>query len=145
MLLPPCLDDYVSKDNPVCALDAFVDTLDLQKLGFEHAKANSGIGQPAFDPALLLKLYLYGTQEGVQFAPARRRDAAQCGSDGTVPGRLSKSSTFTASDATVGRVVGKVPADVNRQMAAHRPEEANAPVCDRGLDSDRERGPVRGQ
>ena len=66
MLLPPCLDDYVSKNNPVCALDAFVDTLDVQELGFEHAKANNGIGQPAFNPALLLKLYLYGTQEGVR-------------------------------------------------------------------------------
>ena len=66
MLLPPCLDDYVSKNNLVCALDAFVDTLDVQELGFEHAKANNGIGQPAFNPALLLKLYLYGTQEGVR-------------------------------------------------------------------------------
>ena len=66
MLLPPCLDDYVSKNNPVCALDAFVDTLDVQELGFEHAKANNGIGQPAFNPALLLKLYLYGYQEGVR-------------------------------------------------------------------------------
>ena len=66
MLLPLCLDDYVSKDNPVCALDACVDTLDLQELGFEPTEANSGIGQPAFDPALLLKLYLYGTQHRVR-------------------------------------------------------------------------------
>ena len=65
MLLPPCLDDYVSEHNPVRAIDAFVDTLDLRALGFEHAKANSGAGQPAFNPALLLKLYLYGTQRGV--------------------------------------------------------------------------------
>ena len=42
MLLPPCLDDYVSEHNPVRSIDAFVDTLDLQGLGFEHAKANSG-------------------------------------------------------------------------------------------------------
>ena len=49
-----------------CVLDAFVDTLDLREFGFEHAKANSGIGQPAFDPSLLLKLYLCGTQEGVR-------------------------------------------------------------------------------
>ena len=48
------------------AIDACVDTLDLQELGIEHAKANNGIGQPAFDPARLLKLYLYGYQEGVQ-------------------------------------------------------------------------------
>ena len=66
MLLPPCLDDYVSEHNPVRAIDAFVDTLDLRALGFEHAKANSGAGQPAFNPALLLKLYLYGYQEGVR-------------------------------------------------------------------------------
>ena len=66
MLLPPCLDDYVSEHNPVRAIDAFVDTLDLRALGFEHAKANSGAGQPAFNPALLLKLYLYGTQRGVR-------------------------------------------------------------------------------
>ena len=66
MLLPPCLDDYVSKDNSVRSIDAFVDTLDVQELGFEHAQANSGTGQPAFDPALLLKLYLYGTQHRVR-------------------------------------------------------------------------------
>ena len=66
MLLPPCLDDYVSEHNPVRAIDAFVDTLDLRALGFEHAKANSGAGQPAFNPALLLKLYLYGYQRGVR-------------------------------------------------------------------------------
>ena len=54
MLLPPRLDDYVSKDNPVRALDAFVETLDLQELGFEHAKANNGIGQPAFETVKVL-------------------------------------------------------------------------------------------
>ena len=42
MLLPKCLDDYVSEHNSVRSIDAFVDTLDLQELGFEHAKANSG-------------------------------------------------------------------------------------------------------
>ena len=66
MLLPECLDDYVSEHNSVRSIDAFVDTLDVQELGFEHAKANSGTGQPAFDPALLLKLYLYGTQHRVR-------------------------------------------------------------------------------
>jgi transposase len=34
MLLPPCVDDYVSADNPVRAIDAFVDSLDLAELGF---------------------------------------------------------------------------------------------------------------
>ena len=73
MLLPPCLDDYVSEHNAVRAIDAFVGTLDLQALGFAHAEANCGAGQPAFDPALLLKLYLYGYQHRVR--SSRRLEA----------------------------------------------------------------------
>ena len=73
MLLPPCLDDYVSEHNAVRAIDAFVGTLDLQALGFGHAEANCGAGQPAFDPALLLKLYLYGYQHRVR--SSRRLEA----------------------------------------------------------------------
>lgn len=37
MLLPPCVDDYVSADNPVRAIDAFVDSMDLADLGFQNA------------------------------------------------------------------------------------------------------------
>ena len=66
MLLPPCLDDYVSEHNAVRAIDAFVGTLDLEALGFAHAEAKGGAGQPAYDPALLLKLYLYGYQHRVR-------------------------------------------------------------------------------
>ena len=73
MLLPPCLDDYVSEHNAVRAIDAFVGTLDLRALGFEHTEASLGAGQPAFDPALLLKLYLYGYQHGVR--SSRRLEA----------------------------------------------------------------------
>ena len=73
MLLPPCLDDYVSENNAVRAIDAFVGTLDLQALGFEHAETSCGAGQPAFDPALLLKLYLYGYQHRVR--SSRRLEA----------------------------------------------------------------------
>ncbi|MFU8787751.1 MAG: hypothetical protein ACNA7G_01905 [Methylobacter sp.] len=36
MLLPPCVDEYVSRNNPVRAIDAYVDTLDLQALGFKN-------------------------------------------------------------------------------------------------------------
>ena len=60
MPLPLCLEDYVSESNPVRAIDAFVGTLDLEELGFQHSEASSGPAQPAFDPAVLLKLYLYG-------------------------------------------------------------------------------------
>ena len=59
-LLPPRMDDYVGPDNPVRAIDAYVASLDLAKLGFKHADGGGGAGQPAYDPADLLKLYIYG-------------------------------------------------------------------------------------
>ena len=33
-LLPPCLDDYVTEENPVRVVEVFVDELDLGTLGF---------------------------------------------------------------------------------------------------------------
>jgi len=66
MLLPPCVDDYVSARNPVRAIDACVGTLDLEELGCRHAEEHCGAVQPAYDPGLLLKLYLYGYQHRVR-------------------------------------------------------------------------------
>jgi transposase len=60
--LPQRIENFVSADNPVRAIEAFVETLDLAKLGFENTQPNkTAAGQPAFSPALLLMLYLYGT------------------------------------------------------------------------------------
>lgn len=59
MLLPEALDDYVSQDNPVRFIDAFVEKLDLEELGFTRAVPKE-MGRPAYDPADLLKLYIYG-------------------------------------------------------------------------------------
>ena len=73
VLLPPCMDDYVSEHNPVRAIDAFVGTLDLEALGFQHAEEHCGAGHPAYDPAVLLKLYLYGYQHRVR--SSRRLEA----------------------------------------------------------------------
>lgn len=58
-LLPECLDDYIAEDNPVRAVDAFVEELDLEALGFTKA-APASTGRPAYHPAVLLKLYIYG-------------------------------------------------------------------------------------
>ena len=73
ILLPPCMDDYVSAHNPVRAIDAFVDTLGLRALGFQHTEEHGGAGQPAYDPGVLLKLYLYGYQHRVR--SSRRLEA----------------------------------------------------------------------
>ena len=58
-LLPECLDDYVAEDNPVRAIDALVEELDLKQLGFAGADA-AATGRPAYHPAVLLKIYIYG-------------------------------------------------------------------------------------
>jgi len=59
-LLPPRIEDYVERANPVRAIDSFVGALDLAGLGFRHARRGVGAGQPPYDPSDLLKLYLYG-------------------------------------------------------------------------------------
>jgi transposase len=60
-LLPARVEDYVGPDNPVRAIESYVCALDLVKLGFRHAdRGAEEAGQPPYDPADLLKLYLYG-------------------------------------------------------------------------------------
>lgn len=69
LLMPPSLEDYVSKDNPVRLIDAFVDKLDLISLGYKHAVSKAA-GRPPYDPADLLKLFIYGYMNRV---PSTRR------------------------------------------------------------------------
>ena len=49
----------MGRDNPVRFIDAFVDGLDLAVAGFERATPKA-TGRPGYDPADLLKLYIYG-------------------------------------------------------------------------------------
>jgi transposase len=59
VLFPAVIDDYVTADNPVRFVEAFVQRLDLVALGFSKAEPEER-GRPAYDPRDLLKLYLYG-------------------------------------------------------------------------------------
>lgn len=59
LLLPESVDDYVGSDNPVRFIDAFVDGLDLRAAGFGRVEPKA-TGRPGYDPADLLKLYIYG-------------------------------------------------------------------------------------
>jgi len=58
-LFPQSLDEYVSDDNPVRFIDAFVENLDLSGLGFKHSVLKE-TGRPPYHPGVLLKLYIYG-------------------------------------------------------------------------------------
>lgn len=59
LLFPERLEDYVEPENPVRFLDAFVEKQNLAQLGFTKAQC-AETGRPPYDPAALLKLYLYG-------------------------------------------------------------------------------------
>jgi transposase len=59
ILFPDTLDQYVDEGNPVRFIDAFIDSLNLEKLGFNHSVPND-VGRPSYDPSDLLKLYVYG-------------------------------------------------------------------------------------
>jgi transposase len=75
-LLPARMEDYVDRSNPVRAIEAYVDALDLERLGFRHAGPSSvGVGQPPYDPADLLKLYLYGYLNQVRSSRRLEREA----------------------------------------------------------------------
>jgi transposase len=73
--LPPRMDDYVGRDNPVRAIDAYVEALDLEKLGFAYPGSAGGAGQPPYHRGDLLKLYLYGYQQRVRSSRALEREA----------------------------------------------------------------------
>src|SRR4029077_11432278 len=75
-LLPARVEDYVDQSNPVRAIEAYVCALDLEKLGFRHAGPGSAVvGQPAYDPADVLKLYLYGYLNQVRSSRRLEREA----------------------------------------------------------------------
>ena len=73
-LFPDCIDDYVGEDAPVRLMDAFVDRLDMEKLGFLRF-VPADTGAPGYNPRDLLKLYTYGYYYEVR---SSRKLARQC-------------------------------------------------------------------
>lgn len=59
VLFPESLDEYIDDNNPVRVMDAFVNQLDMEKIGFSrYVPAKEG--RPGYDPRDNLKLYIYG-------------------------------------------------------------------------------------
>jgi len=58
-LFPESLEDYIAEDNAIRIVDAFVNKLDLKELGFDGAEP-SETGRPGYQPAVMLKIYIYG-------------------------------------------------------------------------------------
>ena len=72
-LFPAQLDDYVTEDNPVRAVDVFIEGLDLAKLGFDTVPLATG--RPGYHPATMLKIYVYGYHNRI---PSSRRLEREC-------------------------------------------------------------------
>lgn len=68
------MEDCIVKDNPVRFIDAFVDQLELSKLGFIIQEVKTE-GRPAFDPKVFLKLYLYGYLNGLRSSRKLEKEA----------------------------------------------------------------------
>ena len=75
-LFPAHLNDFIGEDNPVRAVDALVDMLDLRKLGFTAADP-SATGRPGYHPAVLLKLYIYGYLNAIPSSRRLEREAGR--------------------------------------------------------------------
>jgi len=75
-LLPECLEDWVNENNPVRAVDVFVEALDLVELGFDGAQPMA-TGRPGYKPSVLLKLYIYGYLNRVQSSRRLEREAGR--------------------------------------------------------------------
>lgn len=73
VLFPERLDDYIGEDNPVRVIDVFVDELDLKQLGFDGAVPEE-TGRPAYHPATLLRLYVYGYLNRIQSSRRLERE-----------------------------------------------------------------------
>jgi transposase len=74
LLFPERLDEWIEGENPVRVIDAFVDELDLKALGFEGA-IPAETGRPAYHPATLLKIYIYGYLNRLQSSRRLEREA----------------------------------------------------------------------
>ena len=73
-LFPEKLDDFIAEDNPVRVIEAFVEALDLRGLGFKGVDP-SATGRPAYHPAVLLKLYVYGYLNRIPSSRRLEREA----------------------------------------------------------------------
>ena len=69
------LDEMIAPDNMVRVIDAFVDAIDLEQLGFVHVRAHRR-GAPPYSPGLLLKIYIYGYFNRVR--SSRRLELQKC-------------------------------------------------------------------
>src|SRR5262252_4069772 len=92
-IFPECLD---CEDNPVRAIDVFVDELELAEHGFSGV-APELTGRPWYHPSVLLKLYIYGYLNRVQSSRRLEREAGRNVEVMWLTGRRSARSVRSSS------------------------------------------------
>src|SRR5215217_2460239 len=98
-LLPHCLEDYVSAENPVRVIEVFIDELDLAALFSGMTPAATG--RPAYRPATLLKIYLYGYLDRIQSSRRLEREAQRNVELMWLTGRLAPDFKTIATSARI--------------------------------------------
>ena len=73
-LFPEAMDDLIDEHSTVRVIDAFVSSLDLKALEFVRAEA-AWTGRPGYNPADLLKLYVYGYLNQIRSSRRLEREA----------------------------------------------------------------------
>ncbi|MGY8815967.1 MAG: IS1182 family transposase [Gammaproteobacteria bacterium] len=106
-LFPERLDDYITEENPVRVIDVFVDELDIGSLGFKDQP--EATGRPAYHPATLLKIYIYGYLNRVQSSRRLERETQRNVEMMWLTGRLSPDfKTIADFRKDNGRAIRKV-------------------------------------
>jgi transposase len=108
--LPESLEDYVAEDNPVRVIDVFIDELDLGALGFARVIPEV-TGRPAYHPATLLKIYLYGYLDRMPDAMTIRRQ--------TVEHRFATLKAWMGSTHFLTKTLDKVKTEMSLQVLAY--------------------------
>jgi len=93
-MFPEVLDDYITDENVVRAIDVFVDGLDLSSLGFKVEPAETG--RPAYHPGIMPKLYIYGYLNRTHSSRHLEREANRNGELMWLLGRLTPDFKTTA-------------------------------------------------
>jgi transposase len=75
-LLPECLDDFITEDNPVRVVEVFIEELSLGFLGFAGVVPET-TGGPSYHPSVLLKIYVYGYLNRAQSSRRLEREAGR--------------------------------------------------------------------
>jgi transposase-like protein DUF772 len=119
-LFPERLDDYLGEDNPVRAVDIFIDELDLAGLGFGGVEPEA-TGRPAYHPATLLKIYVYRYLNRVQSSRRLERECQRNIELVWLTGRLMPDDSRLPGENDVGFT----PMDGHRHPSRSGPKSAN--------------------